>query len=105
MKVVQVTHHHGDFRYGMSRGVQCSCISLMSVCWTLFKSTGILDFLEFDCILQKVDLLFKSLNNYICIRMEDLPQKFWIEDLSINVEFLNNRTGEITVGGISCVYY
>ena len=105
MKVVQVTHHHGDFRYGMSRGVQCSCISLMSVCWTLFKSTGILDFLEFDCILQKVDLLFKSLNNYICIRMEDLPQKFWIEDLSINVEFLNNRTGEITVGGISCVCY
>ena len=105
MKVVQVTHHHGDFRYGMSRGVQCSCISLMSVCWTLFKSTGILDFLEFDCILQKGDLLFKSLNNYICIRMEDLPQKFWIEDLSINVEFLNNRTGEITVGGISCVYY
>ena len=105
MKVVQVTHHHGDFRYGMSRGVQCSCTSLMSVCWTLFKSTGILDFLEFDCILQKGDLLFKSLNNYICIRMEDLPQKFWIEDLSINVEFLNNRTGEITVGGISCVYY
>ena len=105
MKVVQVSHYQGDFRYGMSRGVQCSCISLMSVCWTLFKSTGILDFLEFDCILQKVDLLFKSLNNYICIRMEDLPQKFWIEDLSINVEFLNNRTGEITVGGISCVYY
>ena len=30
--------------------------------------------------------------------MEDLPQEFFIENLSINVEFLNNRTGEITAG-------
>ena len=30
--------------------------------------------------------------------MEDLPQKFFIENSSINVEFLNNKTGEITAG-------
>ena len=28
--------------------------------------------------------------------MEDLPQEFFIENLSINIEFLNIRTGEIT---------
>ena len=30
--------------------------------------------------------------------MEDLPQEFFIENSAINVEFLNNRTGEKTVG-------
>ena len=29
---------------------------------------------------------------------EDLPQEFVIENLSINVEFLNIRTGQITAG-------
>ena len=30
--------------------------------------------------------------------MEDLSQEVFIENSSINVEFLNNRTGEITAG-------
>ena len=30
--------------------------------------------------------------------MKDLPQEFFIENLSTNVEFLNIRTGKITAG-------
>ena len=30
--------------------------------------------------------------------MEDLPQELLIESSSINVEFLENKTGQITVG-------
>ena len=30
--------------------------------------------------------------------MEDLPQEFMIENCPINVEFLENKTGEITAG-------
>ena len=30
--------------------------------------------------------------------MKDLPQEFFIENSTINVEFLDNRIGEITVG-------
>ena len=62
MKIVQVTCHQGDIRYGMSRGIQCSCMSFISVCWTLFKSASIWDSFDLDCILQKGDLWFKSLN-------------------------------------------
>ena len=68
----------------------------MSVCWTLFKSVSILDSFDLDWILQKGDFLFKSLNKYRYPGMEDLPQEFFIENLSINIEFLNIRTGEIT---------
>ena len=30
--------------------------------------------------------------------MEDLPQEFLIENCFINVEFLKNKTGEVTAG-------
>ena len=53
MKVVQATHRQGDISNGMLRGMQCSCMSLMSVCWTLFKSVSIWDSFDLDCILQK----------------------------------------------------
>ena len=96
MKVVQATHHQSDIRYGMSKGKQCSCMSLMSVCWTSFKSASIWDSFDLDCILQKGDLLFKSLNNYRYLGMGVLPQEFFIENSGINVKFLNNRIGEIT---------
>ena len=64
MKEVQVTHHQGDIRYGMMNGIQCLCMSLMSVCWALFTSASKWDSFGLDCILRKGDLLFKSLNNY-----------------------------------------
>ena len=47
IKVIQATHHQGDVRYGASRGIQCSCMSLISVSWTSknkiswFKSPGL----------------------------------------------------------------
>ena len=65
---------------------------------TLFKSASIWDSFDWDCILQKGDLLFISLNNYRYPEMEDFSQEAFIENLSINIEFLNNRTGEITDG-------
>ena len=70
----------------------------MSVCWTLFKSASIWNSFDVDCILQYGDLLFKYLNNYRYRGMEDLPQEFFIETSTINVEFLNNKAGEITDG-------
>ena len=60
----------------------------MPVCSILFKSLNI--------IWESFDLDCKSLNNCRHIGMEDLPHEFFIEKFSINVEFLNNRTVEIT---------
>ena len=61
MKVVQVTPHQGDIRYGMSRCMQCSSMSLMLVCWTLFKSVSKWDSFDLDLTLQKGDLLNLSI--------------------------------------------
>ena len=98
MKVLQATHHQWDIGYAMSRGIQCSCMSLLSVWWILFKYVNVWDSFDSYCISQKGDLLFKSLNNYKYLGMEDLPKEFFIENLSINVKCLNIRNGEIITG-------
>ena len=71
-----------EYKYGMSRGILCSSISLMSVCWT-FESASTWDSFDLDCRLQKGDLLFKSLNKYRYLGMEDLPLEFFIENSSV----------------------
>ena len=40
--------------------------------------------------------MFKPLNNYRYLGMEDLPQEFFIENSSVNIEFPNIRTREVT---------
>ena len=46
IKVVQAAHHQGNVTYGTCWGMQCSCLSVMSGTWILFRSPGIWD--EFD---------------------------------------------------------
>ena len=98
IKVVQASHHQGDIRYGESRGIQCSCMSFMSVSWILFKSPGICDKFELDSILTRGDQLSKFIGKFRYLRVEDLPQEFLLKNYSMNVKFLENKTGEITAG-------
>ena len=49
-------------------------------------------------ILGKGDHLFKFIGEIRYIGIEDVPQKFLVENVSINVEFLEKKTGEITPG-------
>ena len=65
LKVVQATHHQGDIRYVVFRGIQCSCMSLMLVSWTLFKSPGSWDKLDLDSILVEGDQLFKFIGKFM----------------------------------------
>ena len=98
IKLVQETQYRGDVRYGASLGIQCSCMSLVSVIWTLFKSPGLWDKYDLDSILDKGDQLFKLIGKFRYFGMKNLPQEFSIENYSINVEFLENNIGKITAG-------
>ena len=98
IKTVQASHHQGDIRYGNTRGIQCSCMSLLSISWTVIKLPSFWDIFDLDSILYRGDQLFKSLEKYRHLGVEDLPPQFFIENHPMNVEFLENRTGEITAG-------
>ena len=96
--IVQATHHQDDVRYGTSSVIQCSCMSLIFVSWTLFKSPGLQDKLYLDYILGNRDKLFKFVGKFRYLGMEDLPQEFLKENSSVNMKFLKSKTGEITAG-------
>ena len=68
-------------------------MSLVSVPWTLVKSPGLWDKFELDSILGKGDQFFKFIGKFRYLGMEDLPQEFLVENFSINVEVLKNKTG------------
>ena len=46
--------------YDESRGIQCSCMALMGICWMLLKRIVLWKPVDLDCILQKGDDLFKK---------------------------------------------
>lgn len=61
--VAWAIHHQDDVTYGISSGFQCSCMSLVSVSWTLLRSRGLWDAFDLDYILNKeVQLLNLSAN-------------------------------------------
>ena len=70
-------------------------MSLVLSSWIVFKSLGLLDKFELDSILGKEDQLFKSIGKFRYLGMEEF---FLIESCSINVDFIENKTGEITAG-------
>ena len=96
--VVQATHRQDNVRCGAFRGIKYSCISLISVSRTFFKSPGLWDKFDLDYILGKGYQLIKLIGKSRHLGMEDLPQKFLIKKSSVIVEFLENKTREITDG-------
>ena len=84
IKVVQASHHQGNVGYGASKGMQFSCMSLISVSWTLFKYPGLCNKFDLDCILGKGDHLFKFIGKFRFLGEEDFPQEYLIENIPIN---------------------
>ena len=99
-RVVQGTHHQCDVRYGTSSGIQCSCMSPISVSWTLFKSPGLWDKFDLGCIVSKGDQLFKFVGKFRYLGIKDLKQELLIENSSINKEILKKRQKKLELGYI-----
>ena len=78
--------------YGATAGFQCSCMSLMSVCWRILNTIARWDNGDLDRILQNGDLqdsIFRLLG------IERLPLN--ICGQAVRIELLENKTGKITL--------
>ena len=64
-------------------------MSVITVIWTLFRSPGQWKKLDLDGLLGKGDQLFKSLNRFRYLGIENLLQEFSIQGL--NMQFLENK--------------
>ena len=56
INLVQVSQHQADTRYGASRGMQYSWMSLMTISWTLFMLPSFWDLLDLDTIYCKKEM-------------------------------------------------
>ena len=87
-KIVRSTHHQRDLRYGATAGIQCSCMSLMSVCWNSFISETTWDGgTDLDIILENGDRLFKSLNQYRLPGVNELTSTVTVYGHSVDIFF------------------
>ena len=96
-KTFRATHHQGDLRYGATAGIQCSCMSLRSVCCNTFTSVTTWDGTDLDMILENEDRLFKSLNQYRLLGVDDLRRTVNIYGHWVDILLLDNKTGEMTL--------
>ena len=64
----------------------------------MFKSPCVWNKFDLDCIFGKGSQLLKFIGKFRYLGVEDLPKEFMIENYLVNVELLENKTGEITAG-------
>ena len=65
----------------------------MSVCWNTFISITTWDGADLDMISEYGDELFKSLNQYRLLGVDDLPRTVNIYSYSVEIFLLDNKTG------------
>ena len=64
----------------------------------MFKSPGRGNKFLLDSMLAKGDQLYKFTGEFRYLGMKDLPQGFFIENIYIKVEFLDNKREKIQLG-------
>ena len=73
---------------------------LVLVSWTLLTSPSLWNKFDLECILVKErgSVFFIFIGQFRYLGIQVLPHEFVLENVSVNVEFLENKTREITNG-------
>ena len=96
-KIVKTTHNQGGVQYGESRGMQCSCMALMSVGCTLLKPISRWQTSGFDNILLNGEQLFKIINKFRYLSIDSMPNILKSKNSFLTIEYLENKTAEFVV--------
>ena len=63
----------GHAKFGETAGIHCTCNALFSLCWSTIKRVSVWKTWDIDYILEKGDQLYKSLNVYTPLCIDELP--------------------------------
>ena len=86
-KVVQGSFHQGDSRFGYSAGIQCSCNTLVSICYSKFRYPTLWKSQDLDYILTEGDSNFKRLRFTESPFLDQFPKKVFVDDQECGIEF------------------
>ena len=92
-KVVLGSFHQGHSKFGDTAGIQCACIALYAICFSLVKKVSIWKSFDLDYILEKGNETFKLVGIPRALFMNELPHNISIENNNIDIEILANYFG------------
>ena len=58
---IQGSFHQGNSKFGETAGMQCSCSSILSICYSKFRKISLWKYHDLDFILNEADKNFKQL--------------------------------------------
>ena len=102
VRSVQAGFHQGHETFGATKGIQCSCISLFSVCFSVFKSVSAWNKNDLEYVLEKGDLVYKAQNSITFLSVPELPTTLVIEDFPLTLNFGADRFGFLHRGS-NCI--
>ena len=91
-KAICGSYHQGDRRFSDTAGVQRACNSLYALCWSQIRKVDFWDRLDLDHILTKGDRLYKTLNTFDMLSVDDLLCFVRVYDENVQIEFLQLKT-------------
>ena len=84
-----------------TRGIQCSCISLYGICFSVFKSVSRWNINDLEYIVEKGDLLYKMQNTTQFLCCPELPRSVMVESVCLNINFCISQFGFLHNGSNS----
>ena len=101
VKAVQGTFNQGHPMFGITAGRQCSCCSLISICFSTVKTLGQWNQEDLDFIVRQGDAIYKLQNTESYLMATELPRvvNFYGSELMIN--FLDTTSGLLYRGDSS----
>ena len=96
VKSVLGSFHQGHPKFAETAGIQCACIALHSICFSIVKKVSIWKMHDLDYILELGDSKFKLMNIPRPLFMHELPRNTTIESQDVTIELLENFYGVLS---------
>ena len=80
LKVIQGSFHQADLRFGYTAGIQCSCNSIISICYAKFRKISLWKYHDLDYILEQGDANFKQLGFKEMPYTDEFPRELNLEN-------------------------
>lgn len=93
LKCTKASFNQAHEKFGETRGIQCTCISLFDICFSLFKQVSRWDKTDIDYVIEKGDFLYKTQNTQNFLSCDELPRTVIVEHVESDIQFFENRSG------------
>ena len=87
--VIEATFHQGNDKFGSTKGIQCSCISLFCVSFSAFKNISRWSSHDLEYVIEQGDALYKATGSVEFLSCPDLPRELEIENVNVQIDFLH----------------